>query len=213
MRVRTIILSVFALLIVVSLIYSSSALTASIGNSRMVLRVAPGQSIGRSILVQNVNNVSVTINLLPDGDLANYITIAENNFTLLPGDEKKVNFTIQPQKEGTTTSRINVKFTPDKGNSVGLASTIIVHAGTSTDNTNDNNIPAQGSPGNDNEINNSNPSTINPASSQVKTNSSSFTISPLIILLISSLVLVMLLIFLVLYSAIKPKKSAKAHAK
>ena len=122
--------AVFVILIFFS--YSISlvhAITGSIGNARMVLRVNTGDKVEKYVLVKNVNEVPVNIELIKSGDLADYMAIKDNNFTLAPGQDRKVYFTIDINEPGTTESKINVKFSPEeKGNGVGLSSTIIVIA-------------------------------------------------------------------------------------
>lgn len=105
-----------------------SGLTASIGNSRMVLRAAPGEDIEKYILVRNVNNASVTINLFASGDLATNIKLAEESFVLVAGEEKKAYFTIKADEAGTTETKINVAFKPEEGSGAGLSSTVILIA-------------------------------------------------------------------------------------
>lgn len=128
---------IFILLLTISMIASVSAITGSLGNARMVLSkdengnpIKVGDKIEKSILVKNVNNVSLDIKLSPSGDLAGSIDIQDKEFTLDAGEEKKAYFTISVTKEGTTESKIDVTFTPLVGkNGVGLSSTIIVIAG------------------------------------------------------------------------------------
>ncbi len=105
-------------------------LTGSIGNARMTLRdVQAGDVIEKYILVQNVNSVPVDIELFASGDLENDIEIIDSNFMLGAGEEKKAYFKIKVREEGTTETKMNVKFSPiDGGNGVGLSSTITVIA-------------------------------------------------------------------------------------
>ena len=126
MRIK--ILGFFALLLIglISSMPFVFSLTASIGNSRMVIRIAPGETIKKSILVKNVNDVPVNISLSVWGDLIDNIVLEESNFNLAPKDEKDFYFLIKADKEGSSETKINVIFTPEKGNSVGLSSTIIV---------------------------------------------------------------------------------------
>ena len=134
---------IVSLLITFVLIGNVLAITASIGNARMILRAEIGDKIEKSILVKNVNDVAVNVALTASGDLKDYIIIKDINFTLEPGDEKKAFFTIEVKKSGTTESKINVQFTPvGEKNGVGLSSTIIIIAdGTSLDeDTDDANI-------------------------------------------------------------------------
>ena len=120
----------FLLMLIVSMNFVS-AITASIGNSKMILRVTQGDVIEKYILVKNVNDVPVEIEMTPEGDLVNYIKIEEEKFTLDPGAEKKAVFTINVKNSGRTESKIYVKFNPIDNlekNGVGLSSTIIVIA-------------------------------------------------------------------------------------
>jgi len=105
------------------------AITGSIGNARMILRVDQGDVIEKYVLVRNINDVSVDVELFASGELEKYIEIRDEKFILGPGDEKKAHFTIEAGKAGTTESKVNVQFAPsDGGNGVGLSSTVIVIA-------------------------------------------------------------------------------------
>ncbi|MDP3027266.1 MAG: hypothetical protein Q8N63_06155 [Nanoarchaeota archaeon] len=120
---------IVSLLMAIFLIGNVLAITAKIGNGVMVLRGETGDEIEKYVLVINDNNVSVDIKLTASGDLKDYITIKDTEFTLKPGEEKKAYFTIEVGKEGKTESKINVQFTPVNGkNGVGLSSTITVIA-------------------------------------------------------------------------------------
>ncbi len=127
--VRKTVYVLLGLVLILYLISSVFAITASIGNARMVLRAKTGDIIEKTILVRNVNNEPVKIQAFVSGDLENYTTIKENNFELNAGEEKNIPFTIKVATEGTTETRINVQFSPlTKENGVGLSSTIIVIA-------------------------------------------------------------------------------------
>lgn len=115
--------------LLMSLIFVSfaSAITGTIGNARMILRLEQGEEIERYILVRNVNNISVNIELFASGDLEDKINIKDESFVLESGEEKKAYFTIKPTEIGTTESRVHVRFEPVEGkDGVGLVSTIIV---------------------------------------------------------------------------------------
>jgi hypothetical protein len=127
--VKGIVPIIFIMLIISFAISSVCAITGSLGNARMILNAKVGEQIEKSILVKNTNNVTVEIELSSSGDLGDSIIIKDKKFELLPGEEKKAFFTIKIAKEGTTESKIDVKFTPKEGkNGVGLSSTIIVVA-------------------------------------------------------------------------------------
>ena len=119
---------ILSLLLIIFLIANVSAITASIGSARIVLYPTTWESVERSILVKNVNDVPVSINISVSGDLAGNVKLNENNFRLEAGDEKKVYFTIKADKEGQTETKINIGFNPDVGKGIGLAATVIVIA-------------------------------------------------------------------------------------
>jgi len=124
-------------LVLVLILPLCHALTASIGNAKMILRpdVPAGETItiDRSILVKNVNNVSVRVNLEPDEIYEKIIEIYDNEIVLEPGEEKKANFRITLTSGGKYSGKILISFGPAdpdvKENSVGLASNIIIIAG------------------------------------------------------------------------------------
>jgi hypothetical protein len=131
MNKKTQVIAFIAVFLILTLILISNvfAITASIGNARMILRAQTGDILEKSILVKNVNNVSVDILLTASGDLQDSITLKDKSFTLQPNEEKNAFFTIKVTKIGTTESRINVQFTPTGGkNGAGLSSTIVVIA-------------------------------------------------------------------------------------
>lgn len=105
------------------------AITASIGNSRMILRLETGETIEKFILVRNTNDERVTVDLSATGELADRVSLDEESFTLEAGEEKNAYFTISALEEGTYETKINVRYSPQEGgNGVGLTSTIIVIA-------------------------------------------------------------------------------------
>ncbi len=127
-RKNSYVIPAIVLIMFFSLAYVS-ALTASLGNARMIIRAKTGETIDKYILVKNVNNETVDITMYAEGDLANFITIKEPDFTLQPGEDKKAEFTIKVAKNGTTETKINVRFSPEgKKSGVGLSSTIDVIA-------------------------------------------------------------------------------------
>lgn len=176
----------FAVVILIAFLLvnvSAQKFTGSIGNSRMVLKLALDESVRKSILVKNVNEVPITVNLTVSGDLAESIDLEETSFELAPGEEKKAYFTITATKEETTESKINVVFTPEGGNGVILSSNIIVivseESGTESEDD----------------------------SSDTATASSNTVSNPIAILIISTLVLVAVFLALIIYS--NKKKSKK----
>lgn len=196
-------------LLAFSLISNASAITGRLGNSRMILNLDEGETAERYVLVQNHNDVALTIELAASGDLADSITLSEESFVLQPGEEKKAYFTIKAAKGGTTESKINVRFTPEEGTGVGLTSTIIVVApGENTEDDEDNsdaeieiNETDSNSTGFNFNIGN-NPSLEENEGNSVKT-------SPLTILLIVTVLLILAFIILIIYASRKSKVVVK----
>lgn len=124
---KTVVASVFIVVLLLSLVSGVYAITGSIGNARMILRPDLGDTIDRTILVKNVNDVALNIELSAVGDLADEFNIIDSEFQLAAGTEKNARFTVKITRSGTTETKINVKFSPlEKGNGVGLSSTIII---------------------------------------------------------------------------------------
>ncbi|MFH1510527.1 MAG: hypothetical protein ABIF10_02455 [Candidatus Woesearchaeota archaeon] len=113
---------------------SVSALTASIGNARMIIHTdaSPEQPavIQKSIRVNNVNDVPVQIGLRSQGDIKDYTEVLDKGFTLQPGETVDARFVITLEYGGTYEGKILVDFFPVEGSTkqtpVGLASTVII---------------------------------------------------------------------------------------
>ena len=133
MRIQNIAICFVLVLVLLSFISVVSATTASIGNSRMVIRADPEEPVERYILVKNVNEFPVTIEFLVSGTLRDYTELDEDSFVLQAGEEKKAYFTIESPEAGTSETKIVVRFIPEEGNSVGLSSTVIFIAGGSSE--------------------------------------------------------------------------------
>ncbi|MBS3098751.1 hypothetical protein J4462_00915 [Candidatus Pacearchaeota archaeon] len=125
----------FIVLILLLSLTSVSAITASIGNSRMVLRLSIGEEVEKYVLVKNINDVPITIDISVSGDLADSVELIDEQFVLNPKEEKKAYFRISTDEKRTTETKINVKFTPEEGQGVGLSSTVVLIA--NDDMTND----------------------------------------------------------------------------
>jgi len=133
-QINTKVYSIFVLLLVLTT--SVLALSASIGNARMVLypKIAPGEkaTIEKTILVRNINNVSVLIHLDPLQDLTNMTEILDNDFVLEPLQEKDARFKLTIKEPGRYEGNIAVSFTPVEdiqgAGGVGLLSNIIIIA-------------------------------------------------------------------------------------
>jgi hypothetical protein len=123
-----------SVLIIFLVLHSVYALTGSIGNARMLLYPEVNgfsiKTIEKTILVKNINNVSVNITLSPDKQGEEFLEVIDNSFVLEPETEKKAKFLVKVRKEGTYEGKIHVFFSPidTKEPGVVLSSTIIVIA-------------------------------------------------------------------------------------
>src|SRR3989344_7836489 len=89
-----------------------------------------GTTIEKSILVKNVNNVSVNITMEASEEIKDIIEVIDKQFTLAPGENKDAQFLIKLRKAGDYAGKITVQFTAAEGEkaNVGLISNIIIHA-------------------------------------------------------------------------------------
>ncbi len=127
----------FFILVLLFLIGNSlavNAITGSMGNAKMILYPEVNgwfpTTIEKTILVRNINNVSINISLKADSDGEKFLEIVDREFTLQPNGEKKAEFLIKVKNEGKYEGKINVFFTPAEGKEPGvvLSSSIVVIA-------------------------------------------------------------------------------------
>lgn len=124
-KLTLVIISICMLLLVVSF---ASAITGSLGNARMILRVNVGDTVDNYIVANNVNNESIRVELFASGALENDTKILDNNFTLQPGESKDIRFQIKMKKAGNYETNLNVKYIPETGTGgVGLSAAIITY--------------------------------------------------------------------------------------
>ena len=127
LRSKSVIGCILVVALMLSFVSGVYAITGSIGNARMILRPDIGDTIDRTILVRNVNDVSVDVKIVASGDLIDEINVIDDEFELAAGEEKNARFTINVKKAGTTENKFNVAFSPKEGgNGVGLSATVII---------------------------------------------------------------------------------------
>lgn len=115
------------------LVFSSFglAIRGEIGSGRVVINdVWEGEkTIERTILIRNINDVPIDITLLPTEDIEDIIHLIDGEFTLEAGEERKARFDIVLDRPGEWDGRIHVYFKPEDGNTVVLASHMIIKSG------------------------------------------------------------------------------------
>ena len=102
-----------------------SALTASIDNTKMIIKASQGTTIEKYILVKNINDVDVNIELSVSSSLRKVITLQERYFTLAPGSGKKAYFEIDIPDLKTKEGTIDILFSPGSGEKDVLISSTI----------------------------------------------------------------------------------------
>lgn len=89
---------------------TSNQLIANVGDTNLTVSGFVGDVINKTILVKNVNNVSVNISLTTqDNDLI----ITDSSFVLQPGEEKQARFSGKINQLGKTQKKITVLFNAD----------------------------------------------------------------------------------------------------
>lgn len=205
--------SYFAIMLLGLIITASiaTAITATLGNSRMILRAEKGDTVENFLRVINTNDVPVTIELTASGDSEKDFKLKDEGFSLAPGEEKKAYFTIRAREEGTFTTKINVLFKPEEGNGVGLLANVILIVGNSDSDTDldeeDSDTTLTGDVVQDEE--NLNSSGFSFGQKNTNNSKTSFSLSPSTILIGSTTLLIIILIILFIFLLKKPKKEAR----
>lgn len=201
------------MILVLLLLTSVLALKVRVENAKMVLKLAPGEKITKSIGIVNDNDVSANVSLAVSGDLENNLKLEKENFTLAPQERIQAYFTLTaPKKEGTNETNVLVKFSSGEGSPVGFAASVVLITSKSGNSTqSEDSAPVEQQ---NNSVYNS-----NPIAGNIANNISSIKFSPIYILLISTLVLIVILVILIIFAArrrpynqIKLKKSVRMNA-
>jgi hypothetical protein len=80
----------------------------------------------RTFVVGNTDNSSMQINLSPSGNMTQFITIEDANFTLMPGENKTVQYTVSIDKPGYYDGSILVKAAISGKGAIGYNAEIAV---------------------------------------------------------------------------------------
>jgi hypothetical protein len=157
MKMKRSLVLTFAILFLITNSVLVSAITGSMGNARMILYPEvngwTNTVIEKTILVNNVNNVSINVTLEPDTNATKFINVIDKTFILEPGENKTAQFEVKVRKVGTYQGQINVFFRAENATEGGvvLSSTIIVvarknqgYTDNSTDTTDNGNTSGNG---------------------------------------------------------------------
>ena len=92
MKFKGLVFMFFVLVLIGFSISSVFAISAAIGNGRMILRGDVGDNVERYVNVINQNDFDVVINISVSGDLENYVSLVDESFILSAGEERKAYF-------------------------------------------------------------------------------------------------------------------------
>ena len=174
---------------------AAEKVTAKIGGSRMILRLSPGEDERRFITVVNDNSFTVQIDISKSGDLAEDLKLDDEQFSLSPGEEKKVYFTVEaPNEAGVSETSINVRYTPEEGNGVGISAKVIVVVSEDGDSEDDSQQTV------DNDEDDGEGFSFNPSGSVVEDNSEGSGLSAKTILIASTSLLAVILVVLLIFT-------------
>lgn len=106
-------------------------ITGEIGNARAVItREWNGiETIERSILVKNSNDVKINIKLESSAEINDIVELIDKEFELQPGGERKARYNLKIKEEGRWDGDIFVYFIPESGSRVVLSSSIFLKVG------------------------------------------------------------------------------------
>jgi hypothetical protein len=209
---KILILGTILLTLLISL-QLASALSAT-GWAPRVIRPEKGVPLEKYILVQNTNDVPITIEIEVGGDLKDDIELVDNTFVLLQGQEKKAYFTVNTQHSGLV--NFVVRYVPEEGNAVGLSHKVSVstEGGTPLEKaiSEDNDEPTDTT--SDSPPSNDEPSGFSLTPGGIPEESRDKPFNPMIIFSITTPLLAIAVIALLIFSAklTKPKKRLKRRA-
>ena len=117
-------------LIVFSLILFNSvnALIIYLRPPKMVIRLNTSDTVERSLIVENHNNISLEINATVTGNISQVITIKNPYFKMEPNDSKTIDFVTKVSDPGAYIGQIIVTYTSGVIKSVQVPSDITVMA-------------------------------------------------------------------------------------
>jgi len=125
-----------ALLIVISAIPLSSALTATVGEPKVILRpvIEEGETvvIDRILHVINQNNYSVNVEIIEGIDSPEILNLDTRYLTLNPDETGEAHFSLEIQYGGRYNRKLTASFSPVNlsidQNSLGMVSNLFIYA-------------------------------------------------------------------------------------
>jgi hypothetical protein len=104
----------------------------------MIIRVNTSIPVERSLVIENRNNISMSINASITGNISDVITIKNPAFEILPNVTKNIDFVTNAINSGSYSGQILVTYTASGNKTITLSSDITI---TATKNPNSNSIP------------------------------------------------------------------------
>ncbi len=187
----------------------ASAITATLGNSRMILRAEEGETVENFLRVINTNDIPVDIEITATGDLEKDFKLRDDKFSLAPKEEKRAYFTVKSKDEGSFQTKLNVLFRPAEGNAVGLLANVILIVGESDSDLDEEDLNTTITGDVVQSDSEDNDSGFSFGQKNSGASSSSFSLSPSTILIGSTGLLIIVLIVLFIFLLKRPKKEAR----
>lgn len=114
------------------LIQSASALIVYLRPPKMIIytNVTPvvATEIERSLEIRNENNVTMSVEFRPGGDIQDITHLDQQNITLEPKETRDVNFTVTLTEPGSYYGKIIVTYSTETSPGIALQAEIIIHA-------------------------------------------------------------------------------------
>ena len=107
------------------LLNSTSAILGYLRPPKMIIRLNTSETVERSFVIQNVNNISIVVNASISGNISEVITIKNPSFELIPNETKTMDFTTKTDKSGVYSGQIVVTYNNEP---IQIASDITIFA-------------------------------------------------------------------------------------
>ncbi len=123
-------ITAFLILIIFSLFLfnSANAVIVYLRPPKMIIRLNTSDIVERSLVVENRNNISMSIDSTVDGNISEMITITNPSFEIQPNETKTIDFTTDVKTPGVYYGQIIVTYTTDIFDPVTIPSEITVVA-------------------------------------------------------------------------------------
>jgi len=107
---------------------ASNALIVYLRPPKMIIRFNTSDTVERSLVVENRNNISMNINATMNGNITDVITIKNPAFEIFPNETKNIDFVTSTKNPGVYSGLILVTYTTEETEPITLQADITVVA-------------------------------------------------------------------------------------